>query len=112
MVRVVRGWGAIRTAKAATRNRGWFWLRSHRLLYKDQASGLRLRSTKITWVRFSGRTAKIAGVGVANGRRTTFLVTVVDRGRADVFRIRLGKSYVRGGKVVKGGVKILLVAGK
>jgi hypothetical protein len=112
MIRVVKGWGAIRTAKAAKRNRGWFWLRSHRLLYKDQARGLRLRSTKITSVRFSGRTAKVAGIGLANGRKTTFLVTVVDRGRADVFRIRLGKSYVRGGKVVKGGLKILLVAGK
>jgi hypothetical protein len=47
MVRVVRGWGAIRTAKAAKRNRGWFWLRSHKLLYKDQASGLRFQSTRI-----------------------------------------------------------------
>jgi extracellular elastinolytic metalloproteinase len=111
----VGGWGAIAGKKRGTR--AWFWFRgatgrSQKVLYDDKATGIVFRSTRVTSVSFNARTgtAVVRGLGTSKGRTLRFTLTVVDRGaRGDVVRISLANGYARGGKVLKGGLKIRTV---
>jgi hypothetical protein len=101
----VRGKGALKRARFAIDLRKKL---GTKLLFRDLARGLRFAETRVTSVRFRGRTATLRGVGLVNGKRVRYVMVVVDRGtgRRDTFRIRLSNGYERHGRLVFGNVLV------
>jgi hypothetical protein len=82
--------------------------RTGRLTLRDPRARVTFRSTRITRVRVSGRTATISGSGLNGARRASFVATVVDRGagRLDSFGFRLSSGYRRSGRLTSGNASI------
>jgi hypothetical protein len=79
----------------------------HKVTYLDARQKVRFRSLRLTSMRFGTASATLRGVGLLNGRRTSFVATAVDHGaRGDVFRIAWGGGRSHGGVLLKGGLTV------
>lgn len=94
----------------------YFWFRgatgrSQKVLYSDRKAGISFRSTRIVSVRFTAGKSRVVikGIGFVGKKRVRFTLTAVDRGARDTLRIALSSRYTKGGKVLKGGLKIRTV---
>jgi hypothetical protein len=106
----VNGFGKIRVRATKRGSRGWvsFLTRNGtvRTAYWGGALRYHFRATKVTFVRFKGHTVSLRGRGIAAGKRVTFRITAVDRGRRDRYSIRLSSGYARSGTLIRGNITV------
>lgn len=104
---LVRGFGIVGSGRVA---RASFTLDlrkgpGHKVVFRD--GRLRFRSLRVTSVRVHGHAARLAGVGLANGRHVRFAAVAVDHGtHGDVFRVAWGGGPSHGGVVARGGLTV------
>lgn len=80
---------------------------THKVVYTDGATGIRFYSLDVKRLSFSLGTAKIAGVGMVNGKRVSFTAIIVDRpANKDTFKIAWNHGASHGGTVMDGNIKV------
>jgi hypothetical protein len=80
---------------------------THKVIYTDGGTGTRFYSLNVTRTSFTLGTAKIVGVGMANGKRVNFTAVIVDRpANKDTFKVQWNHGASHGGTVFDGNIKV------